>query len=130
MTAGCMTAGPADAILVAEDEPLVALLVESTLRSGGFPTLGPAGTVAAVLEGLRRARARGADLDSTLRGGLVFPLADALAEAQVPLLFLSGNSEYLLPPVHRQRRILGKPFRRESLLQALRALLAGTAAAP
>lgn len=125
-----MSAGPAKAILLVEDEPLVALLVENTLRAAGFQTLGPAPTVAAGLDLLRAARPLAAVLDITLRDGLVFPLADALAALGVPFLFLSGNSESLLPAAHRDRRILAKPFRRESLLQALDALLAGAPGAP
>jgi len=125
-----MNAGPADAILLAEDEPLVALLVESILMSAGYAILGPVATVAAGLELLRTSRPRTAVLDITLRGGLVFPLADALADAGVPLLFLSGNSEYLLPAAHQARRIVAKPFRPESLLQAVRGLLAESGPAP
>lgn len=110
-------------ILIAEDEPMVGLMIASSLQAEGFDVLGPAPTVAIGLKLLFQTVPTAAVLDITLRGGLVFPLADALLAAAVPFLFMSGNSAALLPLPHRARRLLAKPCGQKELLAALLVLL-------
>lgn len=82
-------------ILVAEDEPLVALELEATLRGLGCEVLGPAATLE---EALRLAtapseRIDAAVLDINLAGRASFPAADALAKRGVPIVFATGYGD-------------------------------------
>ena len=58
-------------------------------------------------------------LDITHNGD-TFELADALALAQVPFVFVSGHSRDVVPERHRERPFVVKPY----LVSALRAALA------
>lgn len=76
-------------VLVVEDEELVALELSSELSRLGWAIVGPAATVAeaqALLSGPLDA----AILDVNLRGRPVYPIADALADRQVPFVFCTG----------------------------------------
>ncbi|MBU8539162.1 HWE histidine kinase domain-containing protein [Falsiroseomonas tokyonensis] len=82
-------------ILLVEDEPLVALDLEETLRELGCEVVGPAATLT---EGLRLAeteapRLDAAMLDVNLGGQAAFPLADLLLRHGVPVIFATGYSE-------------------------------------
>jgi hypothetical protein len=45
-------------------------------------------------------------LDVNLGDEKVYPVADALAERDVPFVFLTGYGSEMLPPAHRGRRCL------------------------
>ncbi len=125
-----MIATSSQVILVAEDEPMVGMMIVSLLESAGFGILGPVATAAVGLALLFQRVPTAAVLDITLRGGPVFPLADALQAAAVPYLFISGNTAAVLPAPHRARTLLAKPFRPSELLEALSTLLPHSAAFP
>jgi chemotaxis family two-component system sensor kinase Cph1 len=110
-------------ILVVEDDPMLALNVEQLLEDAGCAVVGPCATVARALEMARRGGMDAAILDVNLRGELVFPVADRLAEAGIPFVVVSGHSRDLLPPRHRGCRYLSKPFADADLLACLRVLL-------
>jgi len=83
------TTPPSDplAILVVDDEALIAMLLEDMLLDLGCRVVGPASTVMksmALIEA-EGERIDGAFLDINLRGELVYPVADALAARNVPL---------------------------------------------
>lgn len=78
--------------LVVEDEFLVAMLLEDTLRDLGFEVLGPVSSCAAALDLIRSADGGldAAVLDVNLAGERVYPVAEALLERDVPFIFLTG----------------------------------------
>ena len=85
-------------VLVVEDEYLIADELCQTLARGGATVVGPASTVAAAL------RLIGGDcgidmalLDINLKGEMVFPVADALAERGIPFAFVTGYSKAVVP---------------------------------
>ena len=111
-------------VLVVEDEMLLALMVETFLRSEGFDTLRAAR--------LPQAMAMAADhagevdcamLDINLGGDKVFPLAGQLAAAGVPFLFASAYGSQGIPEEFRDRPVVPKPYLPESLVANIRALL-------
>jgi DNA-binding response OmpR family regulator len=106
-------------VLLVEDDALIAMDVEGSLRDFGCGVVGPFGSVAEAVAALRTEQPDCAVLDLNLNGELAMPIADALADAQVPYLFLSGHSRDLLPDRHRTRPFLSKPY----LERALRAIL-------
>lgn len=61
-------------VLVAEDEYIVALELEETLRARGYAVLGPTASNAEGVELLRRVRPDAALVDATLADGQAAPL--------------------------------------------------------
>lgn len=110
-------------ILVVEDESLVAMLIETILEDLGCIPVGPAATVP---EGLTLATGESLDaalLDVNVAGQQVFPVAQALADRGVPLVFSTGYGEAGLPDQWRGRPTLQKPFTEAAVGQAIRQAL-------
>ena len=110
-------------ILIVEDEPLIAMMLEDFLDALGHGFAGPCD---GVVSGLAAVHAGGIDaaiLDLNLRGGETSAaIADALAQASVPFLFATGGSGDTIPDRHRDRPTLAKPFTMDGVKQALDAL--------
>jgi DNA-binding response OmpR family regulator len=68
--------GPTRQILVVEDEFLIAMEVEQTLRRAGYQVVGPAPSLGTALELLRQVRPDAAVLDVNLAGERVTPVAE------------------------------------------------------
>lgn len=107
------------AILLVEDEPLVALAVEDLLVTLGIRVVGPAPTVAKALGLVEQGGFDGALLDVSLRGERVDAVADALATRGIPYVFTTGHGVEALPEGHRERPLLVKPFRNTDLNKAV-----------
>lgn len=110
-------------VLIVEDEPLIAMMLEDFLDVLGHRC---AGTAESVADGLAAVAAGGVDaaiLDLNLRGGeQSTPVADALAARGIPFLFATGGSGDAIPAAHRNRPTLPKPFTMEGVEQALAGL--------
>jgi two-component system, response regulator PdtaR len=121
------TAEPiAPLILVVEDDPFIALDLEHTLKREGYYVLGPASSVSAALALLQHADPDAAVLDVTLGSTKVTPLANVLADNQVPFVIASGDTEPFADEVLATARNLGKPTDKAALLQELERLLRKT----
>lgn len=107
-------------VLIVEDEPLIAMMLEDFLDVLDHQHAGTADTVA---DALARIAAGGIDvaiLDVNLRGGETsFPIADALDAKNIPFVFASGGSGDGIDEAHRGRPQLTKPFTIESVRLAL-----------
>ena len=112
-------------VLVVEDEPLLAMEIESELAEAGAAVVGPAGTLEAAARLIEAGAFDAALLDANLAGRPVGALAAALAERGVPFAFASGYGVSGLPEGFRDRPLLGKPFSAEALLALVGSLLAG-----
>src|SRR3954469_21523555 len=77
-------------VLVVEDEDIVALDLEDTLRALGGEALGPAASVARALALLARERPDAVTLGLDLLDGLAVPAAELLASMGVPFLAVSA----------------------------------------
>jgi DNA-binding response OmpR family regulator len=111
------------AILIVEDEPILALEIQEIVAGAGYTVSGPYRTVAKARMCLEHEPIDGALLDVNLEGGeLVYPLADALAARGTPFIFATGNGRWVerrfahVPVVH-------KPYRPSEILGALRRVL-------
>jgi DNA-binding response OmpR family regulator len=115
-------------ILVVEDEFLIAMELDLTLRSAGYQVLGPAPNVNAALGLLRTERPDAAVLDVNLAGEWVTPVAEVLRAMIVPFILTSGYGAADLhgEPVLRDAVNVGKPSRPELLLKELRDVLQST----
>lgn len=112
------------AILIVEDEPLIAMMVEDFLDILGYRTIGPADSVEGALDLVRAGGFDAAILDVNLRGGEVaWPVADALAEAGMPFMLATGGQSEAHPAHHAGVSVLDKPFTLDGLKSAFEKLL-------
>ncbi|MCB2068085.1 MAG: response regulator [Erythrobacter sp.] len=77
--------------MVVEDEFIIALDLSETVRDMGFRVEGPFADKRQAFTAIDRHMPDFAILDVMTADGEVFPLADVLAEAGVPLIFHSGH---------------------------------------
>lgn len=90
-------------ILVVEDEFIIALDVSETVKDLGYAVEGPFADNAHAFHAIESEMPDCAILDVYTGDGEVYPLADALAEAGVPLIFHSGH----VPPMEVRKRYPG-----------------------
>lgn len=114
-------------ILVVEDEYLIAMELEGTLRGAGYRLIGPALDIDAALELLKVERPDAAILDVNLAGKWVTPVAEVLQAISVPFVLASGYvaADLQGQPALRDAANVGKTWRPEVLLKVLRGLLDG-----
>ena len=111
------------AILVVEDEPLVALDIQAELELAGAGRVQIARTVDAALTALAEERFDLALLDGNLKGEPVDTVANALRQGAVPFCFVSGYGREHLPQGFEDAPLIQKPFPPASLRQILSELL-------
>ena len=110
-------------ILIVEDEPLIAMMLEDFLATLGHRVVGTADCAASALPIVAKGGVDVAILDINLRGGeKSWPIADALAKAGIPFILASGGSEDAIAAPHRGRPMLTKPFTMDGVSKALAAL--------
>src|SRR3954469_23367096 len=90
-------------VLVVEDEDIVALDLEDTLRALGCEVLGPAASVARALALLARERPDAVTLGLDLLDGLAVPAGEPLASTGVP--FLAGHRQVKLEEDGEARKL-------------------------
>jgi len=113
------------AILVVEDEFLIAMELEAILTAHGFVVIGPVATVDGALDLLKRQRPDAAVLDVNLRGTAVTPVAATLREMNVPFVIATAYRSSDLPADNalREAVIVGKPIKEAALLEILLRLI-------
>lgn len=102
-------------VLIVEDEPLIAMMLEDFLDSLGHKV---AGTCESVAEALIRVEEGGFDVaivDIHLKGEQVWPVADRLAAQGVPYVLATGGHIDPPPAAHAAVPILAKPFTLEAI---------------
>ncbi|UVK57449.1 response regulator (plasmid) [Mesorhizobium sp. AR02] len=109
-------------VLLVEDEMLIAIEIEDTLKDFGCEVVGPTGKLETALQLATDEMIDAAILDVTIRGGEVFPVAEKLLERGIPFMLASGYGEWALPDKMRDRPRLTKPFTSEELHVQIRAL--------
>jgi CheY-like chemotaxis protein len=114
-------------VLIVEDEAMIAFLIEEYLTDFGCIPVGPCSSVVKALEAVQETAFDVALLDISLRGEEVYPVADALAERDIPFLFMSGYGKGANPPQHSDRKICPKPFSTEEFAASLATTLAEAA---
>nr|WP_246544099.1 response regulator [Novosphingobium profundi] len=79
--------------MIAEDELIVAIDVESIVEEAGYRVACTCESVASTLAAIERLMPACAVLDVRLLDGEVYPAADVLSAAGVPLIFHSGHAD-------------------------------------
>lgn len=87
-------------VMVAEDELLVAMLVEDILADNDCLVLGPFSSVSQALEAAKVGCIDVSVLDMNLCGQRIYPVAEGLAGRGIPFIFLSGYGKDAIPPNH------------------------------
>ncbi|MEJ5975059.1 response regulator [Novosphingobium sp. PS1R-30] len=103
-------------LVIVEDEPLIALELTGIVEDAGAVVVGAASDPAAALRLIADLAIDGVILDGNLQGQPVDAVADALASAGIPFLFVSGYGRDHLPVGHLEAPLIGKPFDAKLLL--------------
>ncbi|MBN8807437.1 MAG: response regulator [Sphingomonas sp.] len=108
-------------ILIVEDEPLIAMMLEDFVDALGKTCVGTCDTVQSALATIADETPDAVILDVNLSGGeKSWPVADALAEKGIPFVLSSGGDEVV--DGHADRPRLSKPFTMDGMEKALAAL--------
>jgi PAS domain S-box-containing protein len=110
-------------ILLIEDEPLVAMDVESTLTAAGCKVVGQAATLERAKLLIEEADCDAALVDVNLAGQPVDELATLLTRKNRPFAFVTGYGREALPAGFRGAVVLGKPFGADQLRATVEVLL-------
>ena len=110
-------------ILVVEDEPLLAMLLEDVLGEHGARVVGPAFNLAQGLSLAESAEIDGAILDINLGGQESYPIANVLHARAVPFLFATAYAHDDNPYADRAPLLL-KPYHLRAVLDAVEAIVA------
>jgi CheY-like chemotaxis protein len=113
-------------ILIVEDEPLIAMMLEDFLDSLGHNVVATCDTLEDCLEWADRGGFDVAIIDVNLKGGeSVWPLADKLAENGIPFLVATGGHVEPPPAQHAAAPVLSKPYTIDAIEPAIEQAIAG-----
>lgn len=110
-------------VLLVEDEALLAMMLEDLLHDRDVDVV-KAARIPAALELVATRHIDAAILDIRIATEEVFPVADALQQAGIPILFSSGYGDNGLPADYREYPMLQKPYGLKQIQDALDALMA------
>ena len=110
-------------ILIVEDEPLIAFMLEEILLDAGFEIAGLATQLEPALAIIASGVCDVAILDANLAGVSSAPAAAALTARGVPFVVLSGYTADQQKGAFSGALSLQKPCKPERLIQALRSIL-------
>jgi CheY-like chemotaxis protein len=112
--------GTTRTILIVEDEPLIAMMLEDFLESLGHDVVGTCETVADALGHVEAGGFDVAIIDVQLKDGeRVWPVADRLAAAGTPFVLATGGHVEPPPAAHAGVPVLSKPYTIDAIEPAL-----------
>jgi PAS domain S-box-containing protein len=107
--------GPRKRVLLVEDESLIAMMMDQTLRDLAFDVVGPFGTVREAIDAVERTPIDAGILDINLGGEMAYPIARLLQARKVPFVFMTGYGTDTVAAPFPDVRILQKPLERDVL---------------
>ena len=111
-------------ILIVEDEPLIAMMLEDFLDSLGHKVRGTCDSVEGALEEVERGGFDLAIFDVNLKGENVWPVATRLREKNVPFVIATGGHVDPPPPEFNDAPVIEKPYTVDRVTPAIEAALA------
>ena len=117
--------GEARSILIVEDEPLIAMMLEDFLLSLGHDVRATCDSVSEALEAVRAGDFDIAILDVNLKGESVWPVAAELRQRDIPFILASGGHVDPPPAEFAGVPMNDKPYTLARVTPALEAALAG-----
>jgi DNA-binding response OmpR family regulator len=115
---------PGRTILIVEDEPLIAMMLEDFLESLGHSIVGTCDTVAVALTHVEKGGFDLAILDVNLKGENVWPVASLLRERKVPFVIATGGHVDPPPPEFNDAPVIEKPYTVDRVTPAIDAAFA------
>lgn len=106
-------------ILLVEDEPLIAMMMEDIVDALGHRVAGSADTIPAALALVEEGGFDLAILDVRISDGASWPIADALADRAIPYMLATGGHVEPPPVRHADAPVLNKPFTLDGLRDKL-----------
>jgi CheY-like chemotaxis protein len=111
---------PAD-VLIAEDDPIIAIDFEDRLLGFGVKSVRTVASVARALDEIAKRAPDFALLDVELMREKSFPIAERLIAMKIPFVFVTGyGAEVRIPPQFAKQPRLQKPCSSDALEAALR----------
>jgi PAS domain S-box-containing protein len=107
----------ANRMLIAEDEALVAIMMEDLAVELGWSVVGPFARAADALAAAKADEIHAAILDVNLGGESVYPIADVLRARGVPFVFATGYGAESIDRRYACAPVLQKPIDRQALEQ-------------
>ena len=111
-------------ILIVEDEPLIAMMLEDFLDSLGHSVRCTCDTVKCALDEVEKGGFDLAILDVNLKGENVWPVASALREKKVPFVIATGGHVDPPPPEFDNAPVIEKPYTVDRVTPAIEAAFA------
>jgi len=112
-------------VVIVEDELLVAMYIEQTVRDLGYEVIGPAGTLAEAKNLFETSDFDVAILDVRLRQGeLIYPAIEILRERRIPFVFITAYGAEGLDRQFGRHPVLKKPFSQRELQRCIRNVVA------
>jgi DNA-binding response OmpR family regulator len=110
---------PPPHVLVLDDDPMIAELLQDWLTESSCRTVGPAKSVAGALDLIEAGPLDGAIIDIALHDEDSYPVAEALAKRGIPFAFATGFEATGLRQRFPDALILRKPFSLTDLKAAI-----------
>lgn len=117
-----METEPAFRVLIVEDEPMIAMVIEDSVEALGYKVVGP---VAQRAEAMALAKAGAFDcaiLDVNIRDGNSYDVADLLLARGCPFVLATGYSDWSIPSHLVGAKRLTKPYSSRQLEDELRTM--------
>src|SRR3954468_10791580 len=111
--------GIARNVLIVEDEPLIAMMLEDFLESLGHKVVASCESVDEALAHVAAGGFEVAILDISLKDGQIWPVADRLAAAGTPFILATGGHVDPPPAAHAGAPVLAKPYTIDAIEPAL-----------
>ena len=112
-------------ILIVEDEPLIAMMLEDFIESLGHRVSGNCDTVGTALREIEKGAFDLAILDINLKGESVWPVASALRDKGTPFVLATGGHVDPPPPEFKDVPTIEKPYTIDRVTPIIEAVLAG-----
>lgn len=110
---------PQGKVLLVMDDAVLSLDLQRLLRDAGYRAVGPASTVDEVQSILQRGDIDCAILDLDIDRRMPLPIADLLAFAGLPFVYLTTGDLSPVPSRHRHRPVVQKPFNGDVVISAV-----------